>query len=358
MTRLTYCVFYTALSLFCSVGATKAHADAIELMEIFSANDVQIGGSLTLPKERKTEALVIMLSGSGPQDRDETLDGFKVFKELSESLGERGIATFRFDDRGVGQSTGNFVSSTLENHAHDVRSIMEHFKNHRNNRFGKFILLGHSQGGIVSARVAVGNGDVEKVILMGAPSVPLIEIVSYQIRQEYDMTDIDTELVEAEVSAHNRVMHAIHEKRNLERALSQFNSATKAILSAASSPEKSPTEIEGLAQAKTDEFKTVYALPSLTSFLYHDTAKDYEQLDMPVLGLFGGKDLQVTIAQNKDRMENALLKSKGAYQFNTFSNANHYFQKAGTGRRDEYASLDKQFVEGFVDTISGWILEN
>lgn len=79
---------------------------------------------------------------------------------------------------------------------------------------------------------------------------------------------------------------------------------------------------------------------------------------MPILGLFGGKDLQVTIAQKKDRMKNALLKSNTTYHFETFSEANHYFQKAKTGPREEYATLDKLFVKGFIDTVSKWILEN
>ncbi|WP_286232814.1 alpha/beta hydrolase family protein [Thalassotalea sediminis] len=334
----------------------RVQSSAVELTHVIAAQDVQLAGTLTLPSESKENALVIMLSGSGPQDRDETLDGFKVFKTLSDQLSERGITTFRFDDRGVGKSTGNFASSTLQDHVNDVVAIMEYFKNHETHRFDDFILLGHSQGGIVSAKVAVQYNDVNKVILMGAPAVPLIEIVTYQLRQEYEQKKLDRAVIEKDVSVHNKLMHAIYSQQGIKQALKQFTASSILMLLANNQNEKDLAEITQLAEERTKQYEVVYALPSLTSFLYHDTAKDYEKLSIPVLGLFGGKDLQVTIAQNKDRMENALLKSKTRYQFETFNDANHYFQQADTGLREEYATLEKHFVDGFVDTLSNWIL--
>ncbi|BBN81838.1 hypothetical protein PA25_18230 [Pseudoalteromonas sp. A25] len=193
---------------------------------------------------------------------------------------------------------------------------------------------------------------------MGAPAVPLIDIVSYQVRQEYTGTNLDSELVEAEVSAHIRLMNAISENQNIAQALQQFRVSAKAILSATNSGSTETSKIDDLAKSKAQQYEVVYALPSLTSYLYHDTAHDYEKLSIPVLGLFGGKDLQVTIAQNKDIMERALLKSKTSYHFEIFTDANHYFQKAKTGQRQEYATLDKRFVDGFVEKIANWILDN
>jgi dienelactone hydrolase len=117
-------------------------------------------------------------------------------------------------------------------------------------------------------------------------------------------------------------------------------------------------KIKQQAIVKADEFKVIYGLPSLTSFLYHDPSKDYEQLKVPVLGLFGGLDFQVPIFQNKDRMENALLKSGSDYHFITFDHANHFFQKAKNGSREEYATLEKKFVDGFLNKITTWILDS
>lgn len=349
-------IFIVAFSCMANNNFQKKDSEIIDLS--IKANDVEIGGTLSLPTNLKTSSLVIMSSGSGPQDRDETLEGFKIFKIIADHLASKGAASFRYDDRGVGKSTGDFVNSTIEDHSNDLESIIDYFKSSKNYSFDSFILLGHSQGGILAGKVAVGNESVKKVILMGAPSVPLIEVVTYQVRQEYEHTDLPKKLIEADVSAHNKLMRAIEDKKNINEAYQLFKETTASIMYELSSGEEVDSlKIEQNAIAKANEFKIIYALPSLTSFLYYDPSKDLEQLEVPVLGLFGGLDYQVTIEQNKDRMENALLKSGTDYHLVTFENANHFYQKAITGSRDEYATLEKKFAGNFLDEISTWILD-
>jgi hypothetical protein len=316
-----------------------------------------IGGTLVIPSNLNTKSLIIMSSGSGPQDRDETLEGFKIFKVIAEHLALKGIASFRYDDRGVGTSTGDFVNSTIEDHAKDLEGIIEYFKFSEANHFDSFILLGHSQGGILAGKVAVSNESVKKVILMAAPSVPLVEVVTYQVRQEYSGLEISKSFIEADVSAHNKLMRAIEDDENIEQAYHLFKKTTESILYKTSSErEVDSLKIRQKATDKANEFKIIYGLPSLTSFLYYDPSKDLEQLNIPVLSLFGGLDFQVPIFQNKDRMENALLKSGVNYDFKVFNNANHFFQNARTGKREEYSELKKEFVDGFLNVISDWIL--
>lgn len=326
---------------------------------IIKTKDVEIGGTLIIPTNLKTSSLVIMTSGSGDQDRDETLEGFKVFKVIADHLASKGIASFRYDDRGIGTSTGDFVNSTIEDHSNDLESIINYFKSSEVHPFKRFILFGHSQGGIVAAKVAVGNESIKKLVLMAAPAVPLIEVVSYQVRQDYNHSKISKSLIEADVSAHNILMRAIEDNSDVNKAYSLFRDTAETILLEMSSTDKvvDTVKLKENAVAKADEFKIIYALPSLTSFLYYDPSKDYESLKVPVLGLFGGLDFQVPIHQNKDRMENALLKSGTDYHFAIFDNANHFFQKAKTGRRDEYRTLEKKFVNNFLNEISFWILE-
>lgn len=352
------------LALFCNQtlfaqNIESSHHVSIEIDLIIQANGVIIGGTLTVPTNLETSSLVIMSSGSGDQDRDETLEGFKIFKVIADHLASEGIASFRYDDRGVGTSTGNFVNTTIDDLSNDLESIMDYFKSNKVHNYRSFILFGHSQGGILAAKVAVGNESVKKVILMGAPSVPLVEVVLYQVRQEYATTTISKSLIEADVSAHNKLMRAIEDKTNIDEAYHLFKETTESILYELSTErEINSLNIQQDAIAKAIEYKIIYALPSLTSFLYYDPACDLEQLEVPVLSLFGGLDYQVTIGQNKDRMENALLKSGTDYHFITFDNANHFFQKATTGSRDEYATLEKSFVENFLNEISNWILTN
>jgi len=339
---------------------TSFNNDTKDIDLIIKTGNIQIGGTLTVPTKPKTSSLVILLSGSGDQDRDETLEGFKIMKIIAEHLASQGIASFRYDDRGVGESTGDFVNSTIEDHSKDLEDIMEYFKTSKKHSFHDFTLFGHSQGGILAGKVAVRNTSVKKVILMGAPAVPLIEVVTYQVRQEYKDVNLPKSLIEADVSAHNKLMRAIEDNKNINKAYNLFRKTTESILFEISSAEKAidTVKLKQKALAKADEFKIIYGLPSLTSFLYYDPSKDLEQLKIPVLGLFGSLDFQVPIHQNKDRIENALLKSGTDYHFITFDNANHFFQKATTGKRDEYGTLEKKFVDNFLDGISNWIIRS
>ncbi len=350
---------FFAITFSCLANNNLRYKDSKTIDLIIETKDVKIGGTLAVPTNLKTSSLVILLSGSGDQDRDETLEGFKIMKIVAEHLASKGIASFRYDDRGVGESTGDFVNSTIEDHSNDLESIMDYFKTSKKHPFNDFILFGHSQGGILAGKVAVGNESVKKVILMGAPAVPLIEVVTYQVRQEYNDTNIPKSLIEADVSAHNKLMRAIEDDKNIDKAYQLFRQTTETILYKMSSAHGVDSiKIKQQAITQADEFKIIYGLPSLTSFLYHDSSKDYEQLEVPVLGLFGGLDFQVPIHQNKDRMENALLESGTDYHFITFENANHFFQKALTGKRDEYGTLEKKFVDNFLDEISNWIIGN
>jgi pimeloyl-ACP methyl ester carboxylesterase len=349
---------FFAITFSCLANNDLRYKDSETIDLIIETKDVKIGGTLAVPTNLKTSSLVILLSGSGDQDRDETLEGFKIFKVIAEHLASKGIASFRYDDRGVGESTGDFVNSTIEDHSNDLESIMDYFKTNNDHQFNDFILFGHSQGGILASKVAVGNTSVKKVILMAAPAVPLVEVVLYQVRQENKEANISKPLIEANVSAHNRLMWAIKDNKNINEALSLFRESTEAILyeSSLSEKEVDTLKIEQEVISKAEEFKIIYDLPSLTSFLYYDPSNDLEQMEVPVLGLFGGLDFQVTIDQNKDRMENALLKSGSDYHFITFEHANHFFQKATTGKRDEYQFLEKKFVNRFLDEITNWII--
>nr|WP_189403590.1 dienelactone hydrolase family protein [Alteromonas halophila] len=198
---------------------------------------------------------------------------------------------------------------------------------------------------------------MEKVILMAAPSVPLRDIVLYQVREDYTRLHINQSLVERGVSAHHRLLWAIQNEQAIGATLAHFQNTLVEVLAAAPENDNQPlTALKASAAKQTQEYRAVYALPSLTSFINHDPALDIAALTSPVLGLFGGRDRQVTIGQNKDVMENALLQSGVHYTLVTFEKANHYFQSAETGRRDEYVRLNKQFVPTFLQVISDWIL--
>ncbi len=326
---------------------------------IVSVSDESIGGSLLIPKNLKSNSLVVMSSGSGPQDRDETLFGFKIFKLIAEHLADQGIASFRYDDRGVGESTGDFVNSTLADHTNDLEEILSFFEEHKDYQFDQFTLFGHSQGGIISAKVAAENESVNKLVLMASPAVPLIEVVLAQIRLKYSSSNLERDIIEAEVSSHNRLMRAINNIKNIDIELDLFKENYRRILiHQQPSFVNDELELNEMVNNMVDELRIIYDLPSLTSFLFYDPTEDLEKLNIPVLALSGGNDAQVTIEQNKDRMESALLKANTKYDLKVFNHANHFFQEAETGLREEYENLEKEFVDGFLTSISSWLLKN
>lgn len=326
---------------------------------IIPVNNERIGGTLLIPKHLKSESLVVMSSGSGPQDRDETLFGFKIFKVIADHLAAKGIASFRYDDRGEGNSTGDFVNSTLEDLSNDLEGILYYFEKRSIHQFDHFILLGHSQGGIISAKVAAEKKSVGEIILMAFPAVPLKEVVLAQVRLDYISSNLEREIVEAEVSAHNRLMSAIDKNKNIEEELDFYKETYKRIL-VKQQPEltEKKSELNTSLDQKANELKVIYNLPSLKSFLQYDPVQDLEKLNIPVLALIGGNDAQVSIEQNKDRVESALLKANTDYDLKVFNAANHLFQEAKTGLRGEYDNLDKKFIDGFLPCISTWLLKN
>ena len=346
-----------ALLLIGSQFESMANQDGYQEIDILiEANAVKIGGTLTLPDSLNVNELVVMCLGSGPQDRDCTLFGFRPFREIAHHLAAQGIASFRYDDKGTGNSTGDFVNSTLEDLTSDVEEIITYFRARTDYPFEKIILLGHSQGGIVAGKVAARNEAVKRLILVASPAVPLGEVVLAQLREEYLSNGADAYLAEAEISHHYRLMNTIRNGTGTKKEVDTLAALHARVLQ--SMPiEITVEQVKEKARYLAGEMELVYGLPSLASFLYYDPVFDLEQLNIPVLALFGVRDTQVAIPKNKDRMEGALLKGGTAYQLEIFNEANHLFQEAESGKREEYEQLDKAFVEGFLTTIVDWILE-
>jgi alpha/beta superfamily hydrolase len=192
---------------------------------IIQNDSVDIGGTLTWPKDEQANQLVIMMSGSGAQDRDESMQpvsSFKPFAVLADSLTAAGVATFRYDDRGVGESTGNFGDATLEILASDVNAIIKELKNRQDHTFEKIILLGHSQGGLVGGNVAAENSAADKLILMASPGVSLKEVLRFQLRQAFAPANLDGTLIKNEISARENLMKAIVAGKGIDQAQEEY----------------------------------------------------------------------------------------------------------------------------------------
>src|SRR5699024_4893871 len=270
--------------------------------DIIIKNDtIAIGGTLTWPKDKKAKQLVIMISGSGAQDRDESLPitDFEPFATLADSLTTAGLATFRYDDRGVNKSTGDFAETTLDMLASDVETIIEYFTNKSDHIFDQIILLGHSQGGIVGGKVATKDAAVDKLILMASTGVKLKKVIHFQVRRALAQNGFSQKQIEKEFAARQELYEALKQQKNVKEAKNRYS---QALLNSLQKIAKSQQNAEDLHQAAQQETKSLiasYTTPQFRSLYSYVPTKDLQRLDIPVLVLFGGKDTQVSVEMNK-----------------------------------------------------------
>lgn len=326
---------------------------------IIQNGNINIGGTLTLPEGEIKAPLLIMSSGSGAQDRNSEVFEFKIFSVIAQHLAEKGIPSFRYDDRGIGKSTGNFGNATLGDLASDVEAIMSHFQNSKTHSFQQFALLGHSQGGVIAGKVAAENSSVKQLILMGSTAPSLSEILRYQVDFAYATSPVDKIFVENEINAREELMKAIVFGDDIEAAKNEYNQAYTELLNALPEAQKnSIPNINSMVNNQTEQLTQIYSSPQIRSLLYHVPTDDLEKINVPTLVLFGGKDTQVTLSQNQAKIRTALETSETEFIIKVFDDANHLFQKANTGLASEYPFLDKKFVKGFLHHISEWMLSN
>lgn len=326
---------------------------------IIKNDSIKIGGTLSWPKGQKTEQLVIIISGSGAQNRDGAtpVTDFEPYAELAYQLTNRGIAVFRYDDRGVGKSTGSLEKSTIQQLADDVQTIVNFFSNNNHDvpAFTDIILLGHSMGGIIAGKVATDSQNIDALILMASTGLTMKQILHYQVKQAYQRAGVAESLIKKEIAARENLMKAILHGEDIDKAQQAYQ---KIFAKVKLAKEKDSTRAQYMAKIQAQSLTSIFSSPLMKSLLLYHPTDDLKDLGIPVLVLFGGKDTQAPIKYHKKPIKKALKKAGVSYQIKIFSNANHLFQKAKTGKIQEYATLKNKFVGGFIETIAEWIDKN
>jgi pimeloyl-ACP methyl ester carboxylesterase len=320
--------------------------------------ELQIGGTLELPENhQKGEPLVILITGSGAQDRDETIYGFKPFKVIAEHLADQGIASFRYDDRQIGESTGDFAASTLDDLTNDVIAIMDYFQYQSEVLFDDFILLGHSQGGIVSAKVAATDDRVTKLILMASTMVPLKDVINEQVTIMQKAAGKSEEDIEYILGFQELAYEATRTNEGWDELKVEFQKLVeREIAKLPEAQRQYIVDVEAFANTQFNAQVTPLRSPQMRSLLFYDPAEDLSKLRIPMFAIFGGKDTQVTVEQNYEKFDELCAANDLDCTSQIHNNANHLFQPANTGFVTEYATLPKEFLEGFLTDISEWIV--
>ena len=326
-----------------------------EIDTAFYSGEIKLAGTLTIPASQANSPCVILLTGSGSQTRDEDIFGFKIFKTIADSLSRSGISVFRFDDRGTGNSEKGTAAATTADYAEDALASIDFIKSF--SKFTKIGLLGHSEGGLASIIAASSSDEVEFIILMAGPTISGGDISLWQIKTLLKSEKLPKEDYDRKISLEKEIIKSVKDGRNPKELFPKlYNEGLK---SYPDLPEEARERIPSdTLYAKLFASQTITALnnPWTKFFFSYSPDDDLEQIEIPVLALYGEKDMQVPARIDSVALADAAKVSGNEnIKIIIFPSANHLFQKANTGLPDEYSKLPKKFIPGFLETIEKWI---
>jgi pimeloyl-ACP methyl ester carboxylesterase len=317
-----------------------------------SQNKVSLSGTLTLPDSTGIFPAIILIAGSGPNDRDETIFGHKPFYVISDYLTRNGFAVLRYDKRGVGKSTGDYSKATISDFVTDASNALEYLKSRKGIDSSKIGMLGHSEGGIIAPMVASKSSDVKFMVLLAAPGTKGIEIVLDQNENSLKHQGIEPETINRLQLTNREIFESLlvwsgseNDRTALRDRLSYLWEQLPILI-------KLKLEKEPYLRAQFNAMIT----PGYRSFLSTDP-KDYLSLvSCPVLAINGENDVQVPALKNLEAIKHHIQKG-GNYKVETKSYPllNHLFQESITGQPDEYGKIDQTISPQVLSDITNWV---
>lgn len=312
-----------------------------ELTIPVSGSSVVLSGSLALPKEGKAPyPTLILITGSGPQDRDETVFGHKPFLDITRRLTEAGFAVFRYDDRGVGKSTGIFMASHVQDFVRDAEAVVKAMKEHKAVNPQRIFLLGHSEGSYIASKVASQDRSLAGIVSLAGPVFGMDRILADQM-DALSLLGGKSDEVRATLRKGNLEVYALMQDKRL--SLDEVKA-------------KAAKVVERLLPVMTSD-TTMYATirtqimgqftPYLRELLQLDIEGTWRSVRCPVIGLFGEMDKQVLPSNATE-----LLRLQPKAKVKVFPKLNHLFLPSATGAPMEYPTLPKGFDPSALDYLA------
>ncbi len=315
---------------------------------------VRLAATLTLPPGPRPFPAVVLITGSGPQDRDEALAGHRPFAVLADALTRRGYAVLRADDRGVAQSTGDFAAATSESFATDALAGVRFLAARGDIRGDRIGLVGHSEGGLVAPLAAVRDVPEARqlafLVLLAPPGVPLGEIIVEQTRAIATAGGAPPAAVQAQASVQRQLVEAVRDAPDTPAA----QAAVRRLLLA--QVQQLPEAARAGARERLDAQVQELTSPWMRWILAHDPPAVLRRVPLPVLAVFGGRDLQVLPAQNKPPLEAAVRAAGHAdSRVVELPGLNHLLQAAATGLPTEYAQIEETINPAALQLVGDWL---
>jgi hypothetical protein len=316
---------------------------------------VRFSGTLTVPRGTGPFPAVLMLTGSGAQNRDETVMGHRPFLVLADHLTRRGLATLRVDDRGVGGSSGDVMTATIADNAGDALAGVAFLKAQSSVDARRIGLLGHSEGGWVAPLAATRSNDVAFLVLLAAPAVTGEEIRFAQDSVMALLSGATQDQVAASRVVTEAMYRVLKAEPNDSLALAGMLAAAEAA-SRRLTPEQRARMDSSVAGVNLEQAWRPMTTPWFRYLLTYDPRPVLSRVTVPVLALYGAKDVQVPPGQNVAPLE-AAFRAAGNRRavVRVFPDLNHLFQHAETGLPSEYARIEETIAPEVLAAIADWI---
>lgn len=322
------------------------------------ASGIRIAGTLTLPSSPGPHPAVVFISGSGAQDRDETIAGHKPFLVLSDYLTRRGYAVLRTDDRGVGKSNGNVLQTRLPDLANDVRGAVDFLRAVKEIDGRRIGLLGHSEGGYVAPVVAAADTQIAFVIMMGGPAVSGRDVFVAQSSLMARASGTSALEVHVDSLMRAQIFAVLDKKPRAE----ELEGAVDAALTEwqRNLPLEQRTIAKRLLSKRTSAQDSaslnLWNSPLFQSLYHHDPAPYFRRMRSPILALYGELDLQVPGSQSGPALERLFSGARRSLlTLHYFPRVNHLMQTARTGRMDEYVNIEETIADVVLERIGDWL---
>lgn len=324
----------------------------VEEAVTYKNGDITLAGTLTYLASEIPAPAVLLISGSGPQDRNESVMGHKPFLVLADYLTRRGIVVLRVDDRGVGGSSGNTMSSTTADMADDALAGVAFLKSRKQVNSRQIGLTGHSEGGLVAPLAASMSDDVAFIVMLAGTGVTGEEIIYLQAELIAKAQGADNEALAASRRAQEQMVKAIKGSSNAAEVEKLVREIADEQL-----PKSAKEEDSATTKAALESQLKLALSPWFRYFLTYDPRPALRKVKCPTLALNGEKDLQVDPKQNLPAIEAALKEGGNSdFELRELAGLNHLFQHCQTGSPTEYSKIDETFSPEALEIIGDWIL--
>ena len=298
---------------------------------------ITLAGTLTLPSKEGTFPVVVLISGSGGQNRDEEILGHKPFLVISDYLTQNGFAVLRYDDRGIASSKGNYATATTLDFSYDTEAAVTYLLSRKEINKKKIGLIGHSEGGVIAPMIASRNKNINFIVLLAGTGLrgdKLLLLQQELIAKSQGMTDLE---IKKNKDLNTKIFNLIIKSSDDEKLKNDITTLLK----------ENPQD--NLPEGMTQEDYINFALNQYTTiwtkyFIKLDPSVALQKVKCPVFAINGSKDLQVPSRQNLEIIKNSLIKGKNKQiTITEIPNLNHLFQETTTGYVSEYEKNEQTF---------------